>query len=141
MLFRSAEDARFLNTQERRTNAVALDRLVEDWTLDKDAYPIMELLQGQGIPCAPVLKASEVLESPQLRARGFFETVHHPEAGTHQMPGMPWRLSRTPGSIRLPAPCLGEHSRRVLMEYLGLTETDLADLEQRGINGQNIPID
>ena len=136
-----AEDARFLKTEERLANADALDRLVEDWTLDKEAYPIMELLQGQGIPCAPVLKASEVLDSPQLQARGFFETVHHPEAGTHQMPGMPWRLSRTPGSIRLPAPCLGEHSRRVLMEHLGLTETDLADLEQRGITGQDPPID
>ena len=136
-----AADARFLHTQGRHDNADTLDRLVEDWTLDKDAYSVMELLQGEGIPCAPVLKALEVLESPQLRARGFFETVHHPEAGTHQMAGMPWRLSRTPGRIRLPAPRLGEHSSRVLTEYLGMQEAELTDLEQRGITGQNPPID
>ena len=55
--------------------------------------------------------------------------------------GMPWRLSRTPGRIRLPAPCLGEHSSRVLTEYLDLQVAELADLEQVGITGQNPPID
>ena len=136
-----AEDPRFLHAQGRRDYADTVDELVEKWTLAKDAYAVMELLQGQGIPCAPVLKAQEVLENPHLSARGFFETVHHPEAGTHQMAGMAWRLSRTPGRIRLPAPCLGEHSRRVLTEYLGLQEAELADLEQRGITGQDPPID
>ena len=136
-----ATDARFLHTPGRLENADTVDMLVEEWTRDKDAYSVMELLQGQGIPCAPVLKALEVLKNPQLRARRFFETVHHPEAGTHQMAGMPWRLSRTPGRLRLPAPCLGEHSRRVLTEYLGLQEAELADLEQRGITGQDPPTD
>lgn len=136
-----ADDARFRRAQDRLENVDTVDRLVEDWTKERAAYSVMELLQGQGIPCAPVLKALEVLESPQLEARGFFETVHHTEAGTHQMAGMPWRLSRTPGRIRLPAPSLGEHSSRVLSEHLGLQEAELADLVQRGITGQDPPID
>lgn len=55
-----AEDPRFLHAQGRRDHADTVDELVEKWTLDKDAYAVMELLQGQGIPCAPVLKAQEV---------------------------------------------------------------------------------
>ena len=55
------------------------------------------------------------------------------------MAGMPWRLSRTPGRIRSPAPLLGEHSSRVLKGYLGITDPELAELERKGITGQDPP--
>ena len=65
--------------------------------------------------------------------------VHHPEAGSHLMAGMPWKLSRTPGRIRMAAPCVGEHSQPVLERLLGLETDELADLEEQGVTGQRPP--
>jgi crotonobetainyl-CoA:carnitine CoA-transferase CaiB-like acyl-CoA transferase len=45
------------------------------------------------------------------------------------------RFSRTPGSIRMPAPCLGEHNRYVLGEMLGFSEEEIDELEELGIIG------
>src|SRR5204862_7006019 len=50
--------------------------------------------------------AADQLASPQLTARGFFQTVDHPVAGRLTLPGLPYKLSETPGQLR-PAPLLG----------------------------------
>jgi benzylsuccinate CoA-transferase BbsE subunit len=56
----------------------------------------------------------DLLASDHLRARGFFATLAHPEAGTVTMPGAPYRMSATPWELRMPAPMLGQHTREVL---------------------------
>jgi crotonobetainyl-CoA:carnitine CoA-transferase CaiB-like acyl-CoA transferase len=53
-----------------------------------------------------VLSAAAAYADPHLRARGFFETVSHPEAGSHEYPGMLWKMSHTPASIRRPPAAL-----------------------------------
>lgn len=136
-----AADPRFAKAADRRQHADELDQLVEEWTRERDAYTVMELLQREGIPSGPVLKALEVFDNPQLKARGFFEVVHHPEAGTHLLPGMPWKLSRTPGRIRRPAPCLGEHNREVLGGLLGLSPAQIESLIEKGITGSTPPVE
>jgi crotonobetainyl-CoA:carnitine CoA-transferase CaiB-like acyl-CoA transferase len=80
-----------------------------------------------------VLDAAELAQDPHLTARGFFELVTHPEAGTHRYPGMPWKLSRTPGWVRRPAPCFGEHNEEILSELLGLTPSEIDRLYQEGV--------
>ncbi len=133
------QDPRLADMIGRRRHTKELDGLVEAWTRELEPAEITELLQGVGIPAAPVLTAEGVMSNPQLQARDFFEMVHHPEAGSHPMPGMPWKLSRTPGSIRMPAPCVGEHSRPVLKRLLGLEADYLARLEEQGVTGQTPP--
>ena len=66
----------------------------------------MNILQQADIPAGPVLDAKELMADPHLEARGFFDTVTHPEAGTHPYIGMYAKFSKTPGSIRKPAICL-----------------------------------
>lgn len=61
--------------------------------------------------------------------------VTHPEAGTHPYIGAFARFSRTPISIRRPAPCLGEHNQHVFGELLGLSQQEMAELEEQGIIG------
>ncbi len=51
------------------------------------------------------------------------------------------KLSKTPGSIRMPAPCLGEHNQYVFGELLGLSQEEMAQLEEEGIIGTNPPAD
>ena len=112
-----------------------LDRLIEAWTLEYDHYQIMHILQEVGIPAGPVLDAKKLVEEPHLNERGLYETVTHPEVGTHPYVGMYARFSKTPGSIRKPAPCLGEDNQYVFGELLGLSPEEMAQLEEQGIIG------
>ena len=128
-------DERFLDMPSRYRNQDELNQLIEEWTLQRDHYQIMYLLQQADIPSGPVLDAKELVADPHLNDRGFFETITHPEAGTHPYVGMYAKMSKTPGSIRKPAPCLGEHNRYVYEKLLGLPQEEIDQLEEEGIIG------
>lgn len=130
-----AEDARFSDTLSRYRHQDELDRLIEEWTLEYDHYEVMHILQQADIPAGPVLDARELIEEPHLNQRGVFEIVTHPEAGTHPYIGMFARFSRTPISIRTPAPCVGEHNQYVFGELLGLSREEIAQLEKQEVIG------
>ena len=130
-----AEDGRFSDAAGRLSHVDELEQLVAQWTRERNAYDIMTQLQAADIPCAPVLNAHEVLENPQLKARGFFEEVDHPQTGAYLHAGTPWRLSRSPSRVRRPAPALGQHSDQVLSTLLGVSEDELLSLLERGIIG------
>ncbi len=68
-----------------------------------------------------------------LRARGFWEQVSHQVAGTWEMERVGWRLSRTPGHVRVPPPMYGEHNDWVLRDLLGLTDGEITLLEAEGV--------
>jgi len=129
------QDSRFSNVRDRRQNQEELDQLIGEWTLRHDSHQICRMLQQAGIPAGPVLNAKELAEDPHLAERGFFETVTHPEAGTHPYIGMYARFSKTPGSIRKPAPRLGQDNEYVLGELLGLSRGEMDQLEKDGIIG------
>jgi len=59
----------------------------------------------------------------------------HPVAGKVKSVGVPVKLSETPGSVREPAPLLGQHTDEVLHEYLGMTDAEIAALHQEGVIG------
>ena len=90
------------------------------------------MLQAAGVPAAGVLKADEILLDPHLHARDFFETVPQPAVGDVVMPGLPLRMSDTPGEVRS-APTLGQHTVEVLTGNLGYSTQDIAVLRQREI--------
>jgi crotonobetainyl-CoA:carnitine CoA-transferase CaiB-like acyl-CoA transferase len=95
---------------------------------------ITEALQATGLPTGQASVAA-LLDDPHLRARGFWESVSHPEDGTRDLDGVPWRLSRSPAHVRLPAPRLGEHNDYVLRGLLGLSEQELRELAEAGVIG------
>jgi len=136
-----AEDERFADVPGRYRHQDELDRLVEAWTIQYDHYQVMHILQQADVPAGPVLDAKELVEEPHLNERGIFETVTHPEVGTHPYVGMYARFSKTPGSIRRPAPCLGEHNQFVLGEMLGLSPEEIAELEELGIIGTEAAVE
>lgn len=88
---------------------------------------LAEDLQAAGVPAAPVLRPEEVAESAQLRELGFHQRMGE---GGVELRGFIARLSRTPGSVRRPAPRLGEHTDSVLREVLGLSEAQLNSLRE-----------
>ncbi|MCZ7526399.1 MAG: CoA transferase [Acidimicrobiia bacterium] len=93
-------------------------------------------LRNAGVPAAAMVSAHTIDADPQMRARGFFETVSHPVAGDAPYPGWPVRFSKGPHRwYRSPAPTLGQHNAEVLGGLLGLDAGELARLEGRGVTG------
>ena len=70
----------------------------------------------------------ELLSDPHLNERGFYVPIKHPEVGVLPFPGMPWKLSKTPGRVWMPAPCFAEHNDYVYRGILGLSEEEIIEL-------------
>ncbi len=119
----------------RPRNRDELDALIAEWTARCPKEEAAEGLQAAGVPAMPVLTVPELLADPHLKARGFFEQVAHPVAGTWPVEGPHWSLRESPAHIRLPAPAFGEHNYYVLRELLGLTDQQLETLRERGVTG------
>ncbi len=110
-------DPRFATVPDRVTNNDALIELVSQATSRQTTQWWMSELDKIGIPCGPVLDHEHLFNHPQILERRMVETVQHPQAGPVKTLGVPIKLSETPGSVRLPAPLLGEH-RAQIMEAL-----------------------
>ena len=73
------------------------------------------------------------MQDEHLRARGFWESVTQVDAGTWDMEGPVWRMSRTPAHVRMPPPMYGEHNQWVLHDLLGLDDEEIAELAAAGV--------
>lgn len=89
--------------------------------------------QKRLIPLAPVSTPKDLLENPQLRARGHFVAFTHPLLQqAAEMPGAPYVLSETPWRLQRPAPTLGQHTAEVLGE-IGISPDEVARLYSAGV--------
>ena len=128
-----ASDAKFATLESRKENEGELEANINAWTADKDAYELMEDLQQRGAPAGVVQSAREMLDVDEhLKARGYYVYIEHPETGLCAHDGPPFVLSKTPGSVRSPAPLLGEHTEYVCKEILGLDDDGIAELMVAG---------
>lgn len=126
-------DPRFVTMMARWHNRGILDQLIESWTMEHAAEEVMMLLQEAGIAAGIVSNGQDVNEDPQLNGRGFYRELSHPEIGTHRYLMPPFRLSKTPGEPRMPAPCLGQHNEYVYREILGMSDEEFVQLLNEGI--------
>lgn len=112
------------------------DELIEPWCASLAAADIVERLISSGVPAAELEISRGGDRNPQVNARGFYEAVEHPLAGTHRFPAMPVRFGRQPDQwFARPAPMLGEHNAEVLGGLLGIEDDELARLEAAQIIG------
>jgi crotonobetainyl-CoA:carnitine CoA-transferase CaiB-like acyl-CoA transferase len=130
-----ADDPRFATLPPRRHNQDELDGYIEEWTRGRSHYEVMHALQQAGIAAGPVLTPAQILSDPHLEARGFFEVLDRAEVGGHPYPGPAFKLSKTPGRLRRPAPLLGEHNDYVLRELLGMPDDELRALASEDVIG------
>jgi len=119
--------------QERAVYQQELYDLMAAWLLQHNKQEIFEALQASYTPAAPLHHMGELLVQPHLRHRRYFRSERHPVAGLVEMPGAPYRLSRTPWRVRRRAPFLGEHNEQVYRGRLGLSGGDLVDLGRAGV--------
>jgi crotonobetainyl-CoA:carnitine CoA-transferase CaiB-like acyl-CoA transferase len=78
---------------------------------------------------APILTVEEAAASPQSRMNGYVVPFTHPNLGDVFMGGFPVQLSETPAEVRRSAPELGQHTEEVLIDMLGMSWEDIAELQ------------
>ena len=115
---------------ERREEAQAL---MLEWTLEHTKEEIYHTVQKAGGACGMVLTPGEVVNSPQIRARGFMQELEHPLAGKIEYPTYPFKFSETPVKLAKPAPLLGEHNEEIYIRRLGFGKEELVRLREAGI--------
>ena len=109
-------DPRFAGIPDRVANNDALVELLSAATRRHSTEWWIGELEQLGIPCGPVFNHEQLFNHPQILQRRMVETVQHPKAGTIKTLGLPIKLSDTPGSVRAPAPMLGEHAEQIRHE-------------------------
>ena len=126
-------DERFIDNPLRNMNYDELRPLLVEPFKMKTTKEWQECLDIQGIPNGPINSIDMVVRDPQVLAREMIVEVEHPVAGNFKMPGIPIKLSHTPGVIRKPAPILGQHTEEILKEYLMYDDDMVKILADEGV--------
>src|SRR3984957_3669179 len=119
------QTARVANRE--RINAVVGGKLALDTT---DHWVVT--LNAAGVPSGPVHEVADVFRDPQILAQNMVMEVEQPGYGTVRMLGFPMKFAGAPGTIRRPAPDLGQHSDEVLVE-LGYSAEQCRTLRDKGV--------
>jgi crotonobetainyl-CoA:carnitine CoA-transferase CaiB-like acyl-CoA transferase len=130
-----AGDAALKTAAGRRPIESEIEAAVLTWTSARDPEAAMKELQARGIAAGVARLPIELLQDPQLHARGFIQYVDRAFIGKHPQPSMPFREGETPFAIRSAPPTLGEHNNEILGGLLGLSEAEIIKLTRDGIIG------
>jgi benzylsuccinate CoA-transferase BbsF subunit len=126
-------DARYATLDARHANEDTLEERVAAATRRFQRDDLVRRLRDRGVPAAPVNSSKDVLVAPDLVARGFWRRLEHPVIGEVSIPRPPMRFaSGAPGVLGRP-PLLGEHTREVAREVLGMPDEEIDRLASEGV--------
>ncbi len=111
------DDDRFKTPGSRDRYANERLELIQSALLENTGEYWLDILEKCGVPCAPVLKRSEMIQHPQVQASEIVIQTKHPHAGELRQARNAARFETTETEIRYGAPQLGEHTRAVLKEF------------------------
>ncbi len=134
-----ATDERFVTAAARLDHRAALDEAMAPCTSQWDKDELFHRLQAAGVCAGAVHDELDLLASPQLAARGFFEELDMPGVGRHRYPGMMTQWANTPNQIRRPPPLLGEHNEEIYLDLLGYSREEYDALVAKGLVGFGHP--
>ncbi len=121
------------NEKERRSNRITLRARLAEQVGQRDRMELFQTAMEWMVPIVLAATTQEILDSPQLRARGFFEDIDHPVVGAATMPGAPFKMSASPWRSTTPAPLLGQHNEEVYHGRLGYPQSHLAEWARLGV--------
>jgi formyl-CoA transferase len=104
---------------------------IEDWTMTKTKFEVMEICNKLDIPVGPILSMKEIAEEPSLRKTGTVVEVDHPTRGKYLTVGNPIKLSDSISEVKR-SPLLGEHTDEILRDVLKLPAKDIAEIKGSG---------
>jgi len=109
-----------------------LDELLRAWLAEHTMDEVYHGAEALSVPAGRLQTSRDLLESAQLQAREFFQSIDHPRTGALPYPTAGYRMSATPWRARRPAPLLGQHNTEVYCGWLQRSQTELARLAQAG---------
>jgi formyl-CoA transferase len=118
--------------RDRRRREGEMDTDILLWAAERTKLQAYQEAQEAHIPAAYMADAADVMQSPQLRSRGFFKTIEHPKAGRHEYAGLPARISGVDPEFRS-APLLGQHTDVILKDWLGISPSEIEELKAAGV--------
>ena len=128
-----SDDPRYANNRARMKNRDTLIPALQDIFMTRTFDQWEKILLGGGIPFGALNNIAQVVEHPQVKARGSLVEIDHPKVGRTRIVGPVAKLSETPATIRTPSPSLGEHTEEVLRDFLGLAPAAIAALRSEGV--------
>jgi benzylsuccinate CoA-transferase BbsF subunit len=127
-----ADDPRFKTLAARKANEDELEALITGWTLPQRFDEVARKLQAAGVAAAPCADNKYLCDEDQhVAQRNYWVELNHPEVGVQRHAGIPWRMSGTSTAVRMPAPCLGQHTDETLAR-LGYSKEEVESLRKIG---------
>jgi formyl-CoA transferase len=104
---------------------------IEQWTMTKTKFEVMEICNKVDIPVGPILSMKEIAEEPSLRKTGTVVEVDHPTRGKYLTVGNPVKMSDSITEVKR-SPLLGEHTDEILGKVLGYSAAEMAAIKSSG---------
>jgi len=104
---------------------------IEQWTMTKTKFEVMEICNKVDIPVGPILSMKEIAEEPSLRTTGTVVEVDHPTRGKYLTVGNPVKMSDSITEVKR-SPLLGEHTEEILSKVLGYSAKDIEEIKASG---------
>jgi formyl-CoA transferase len=108
---------------------------IEQWTMTKTKFQVMDACNPLDIPVGPILSMKEIAEDEGLRATGTIVEVDHPTRGKYLTVGNPIKMSDSPSEVTR-SPLLGEHTEEILRDVLGYSSEEIAKIGESGAVGE-----
>jgi formyl-CoA transferase len=104
---------------------------IEQWTMTKSKFEVMDICNKHDIPVGPILSMKEIAEEPSLRQTGTVVEVDHPTRGKYLTVGNPVKMSDSITEVKR-SPLLGEHTDEILRDVLGYSDQEVAGIKSSG---------
>lgn len=127
------KDRKFADVLGRLKNVDELDKLVVEWTTDREAFEVMNILQKAGVAAGVVQRAPDTMKDPQIAFDNALIELAHPVVGKRLYPGIPFKMSETPPQPSTPAPLLGQHTDEICREILGMSDKEIKQLKEEKV--------
>ena len=127
-----ASDPRFLTNNDRVANTAEIRSVLSAIFKERPRAEWVERLRSKGVPCGAVASVAEAMEGDLVKARGSVQPVTHADIGQYPAVMSPPRLHDTEAVDLAGAPLLGEHTRDVLREVAGMSETEISAMIEQG---------
>ena len=127
------KDDRFSTNPLRNENYGELRPILAKIMKTRTTQEWQDILDNAGVPNGPINTVDKVIEDPQVVAREMIIEIDHPVSGKVKVPGIPVKLSDTPGQIRMTSPLLGQHTDEILRDLLNYDDKKIEDLRRENI--------
>jgi crotonobetainyl-CoA:carnitine CoA-transferase CaiB-like acyl-CoA transferase len=135
-----ASDATYAGVEGRRAGAEEIDARIGEWTAAQSKDAVAHACQTHGVPAAPMLTGAEMTTDAQYVARGFAVQIDQPGVGPLVLDGAAFRGARMAGPDIRRAPDLGEHTRQIARDQLGLDDDEIDRLLVAGVLETTPPV-